>query len=357
MKIGILGGGQLARMLALAAYPLNIRTVCLDPKADACAKDVTEVIHADYTDKKILQQIANDVDVFTLENENIESEIATWLTETSTLSPPVDILRAAQDRLVEKNCFCELDIPTVEYTDITTLADLKKASATFPALLKTRRFGYDGKGQSLIRSAVDCERAWAQYSSHPLILEQFLPFDYEVSIIAVRNAAGEQAFYPLTHKTHKAGILRVSRAPFIHPELQKMAEDYAARVLTKFNYIGVLTIEFFVKDNMLYANEMAPRVHNSGHWTIEGASTSQFENHIRAVAGLPLGNTDAIGYSVMVNCIGEMPAQASMLKIPNAHYHDYNKAAREGRKVGHVTVHTLKEEDATVTLMNQFLSR
>lgn len=340
MKLGILGGGQLARMLALAAYPLGIRTLCIDPSPEACARDVTEVITAEFTDETALQQLSAAVDLVTFETENIPLSCANFMAKNRPLFPNADALAVAQDRLHEKTCFQSLQIPTPRFANVSSEAELAAAvnDLGLPAVLKTRRMGYDGKGQMLLKTTADTAQAWAHLKNSALILEEFIKFEYEVSLISVRNKSGDIHFYPLVRNHHVHGILRTSTAPFNHIELQKQAEKHARRILEKLNYVGILTIEFFYDGQQLLANEMAPRVHNSGHWTIEGAQTSQFENHLRAIFDLPLGSTQTTGQSFMINCIGEMPPLESCLTIAGAHYHTYGKSPRPGRKLGHITL-------------------
>jgi 5-(carboxyamino)imidazole ribonucleotide synthase len=341
MRLGILGGGQLARMLALAAYPLGIRTCCLDPSPNACAGDVTLVITGELTDRTALQCLLSQVDIVTYETENIPVSCAQAVAAVRPLYPSVAVLQMAQDRLYEKTFFQSLGIPTARFADITSLTALEAVAAEFgfPAILKTRRMGYDGKGQVFIKTAADIPHAWDTLSAHSaLILEAFVAFDQEVSLISVRNAQGDIRFYPLTLNQHQLGILHSSEAPFQHPGLQRQAQDYATAILEKLEYVGVLAIEFFNVAQQLVANEMAPRVHNSGHWTIEGTQTSQFENHLRAVWGLPLGSTEPTGHALMINCIGTMPPPQAYLHLPGVHYHSYGKSPRPGRKLGHITL-------------------
>ena len=262
------------------------------------------------------------------------------IAKTTPFLPQPDALGTSQDRLAEKTLFRSLKIPTPEFQAVDSLADLVTAvdRVGLPGILKTRRLGYDGRGQFRLRSARDIEAAWAALGAVPLIYEAFVDFSREVSVIGVRSTSGEIRVYPLAANTHEDGILRHSIAPYRNAGLQKQAETYLKRVFRRFDYAGILTIEFFVRQGRLVANEMAPRVHNSGHWTIEGAATSQFENHIRAILGLPLGSTEAIGHSGMVNFIGTMPAVEAVLSIPGAHFHGYGKAPRPNRKIGHCTV-------------------
>ena len=342
--IGILGGGQLARMLTLAAYPLGIHTLCIDPSPEACARDVTQVITAPLTEETALSQFLSKVELVTYETENIPLSCATLVEQTHSLYPSAHTLKIAQDRLHEKTFFQSLQIPTPAFAAISNQAQLKQAAAELglPAVLKTRRMGYDGKGQIVIKTSAELDAAWGQLtdgqSPANYILEQFIAFEYELSLIAVRNRDGEIRFYPLARNHHTHGILRWSEAPFIHLDLLEQAQNYMVKVLKKLAYVGVLTIEFFYDGKQLIANEMAPRVHNSGHWTIEGAQTSQFENHLRAILNWPLGSTATTGHCFMLNCIGEMASPQTFLSIRGVHYHSYEKSPRPGRKLGHITL-------------------
>lgn len=339
MKVAILGGGQLARMLMLAGYSLGLQLQALDPTDDACAGQVGPLRVGDYTDEKWLGHLANWADVATFEFENVPAAAVNLLEPQVAVYPPPAALEVAQDRVAEKTLFWELGIPTPPFATVTSWEELQGAVAwiELPAVLKTRRLGYDGKGQRVLRHPHDLASAWQALGGMPLILEQFVPFAWEASVLAVRGRNGDCAFYPLVENRHRDGILRLSRAPRQAPELERIGWEYARRLLERLNYVGVLALEFFVKDEQLIANEMAPRVHNSGHWTIEGAVTSQFENHLRAILGWPLGATTAIGHSVMLNCIGALPEPAAALAMPNVHLHAYGKAPRPGRKVGHLT--------------------
>lgn len=340
IKVGIIGAGQLARMMALAGLPLGMQFKVLDPAADACAGQVCELIQAKYDDAKALQVLAQWADVITFDFENVPATAIAAMSTDTKIYPPERALATAQDRLNEKNLFRELNIPTPDYANILEFADLERTVAEIglPAVLKTRRLGYDGKGQRVLKSTEDVTTAYEQLGDVPLILERFLEFEREVSLLTVRTHTGQTAFYPLTENTHQQGILHQSIAPFDDCALNMQAREYAERVCEKLNYVGVLAIELFVVQGQLFANEMAPRVHNSGHWTIEGAVCSQFENHLRAICGLPLGSTAARGFSTMLNCIAMMPNRGACLAVPGAHYHDYGKQARAGRKLGHVTV-------------------
>lgn len=343
--VGILGGGQLARMMALAGAPLGLRFLVLDATPDACAGQFAPMLEADYRDQAGLAEFAGRVDVATFDFENVPAESARWLAERVPVFPNPRALAVAQDRLAEKTLFRELGIPVPEFATIDSREQLDAALATVgtPCILKTRRLGYDGKGQFRIKSPADADAAWqalgSQAGSVGLILEGFVAFQRELSVIAVRGRDGELQAWPLTENWHDHGILSASLAPAqADPALQAQALDAARRVAEALDYVGVFALELFLKDGVLVANEMAPRVHNSGHWTIEGAETSQFQNHLRAVLGLPLGSTRALGHSVMLNWIGAMPAAAPVLAQACGHWHDYGKSPREGRKVGHATL-------------------
>ena len=342
--VGILGGGQLARMLALSGAPLGLRFLVLDSTADACASQFVPMVVGDYRDEAALAEFASRVDVATFDFENVPAESAQWLAERIPVFPNPRALAVAQDRLAEKSLFRELGIPVPDFADIATRADLDAAIARLgaPCILKTRRLGYDGKGQFRLKTAGDAESAWAalgaQATSVGLILEAFVPFQRELSVIAVRARDGEFQTWPVTENWHEHGILSASLAPAaVDAALAASAVAHARRVAEALDYVGVFALELFLMDGVLLANEMAPRVHNSGHWTIEGAETSQFQNHLRAVLGLPLGSTRMVGHACMLNWIGELPASAAVLGDACGHWHDYGKSPRVGRKVGHAT--------------------
>lgn len=345
MKIGILGAGQLGRMLALAGYPLDLRFVFLDPSPEACAAPLGEHLCAPYEDTSALDAFCNGCDVATFEFENVPGVVAETVARHRPLYPPPQALVAGQDRLDEKKLFDRLGIPVPKYLPVATREALEigAASIGLPAVLKTRRMGYDGKGQFVLRSADDVDPAWDALKGNPLILESFVDFEREVSCIGVRARNGDMRFYPLVENVHAGGILRRS-TPLADDPMQTLAESHLRKVAEQLDYVGVLAFEFFHADGTLYANEIAPRVHNSGHWTIEGAETSQFENHLRAVAGLPLGSTALRGPSVMFNFIGNLPDTAALAAVPGTHLHHYGKAPKPLRKVGHVT---LTARDAT----------
>lgn len=339
--IGILGGGQLARMLALAGAPLGQRFLVVDGAADACAGQVAPLLQADWRDFDALQKFAEQIDVATFDFENVPADTAHWLTEHTQVFPNPSALATAQDRLVEKKLFRDVGLDTPDFAAIDSHADLAVAvkQIGLPAVLKTRRLGYDGKGQFLLRETADVDRAWKALGGVPLILEAFVPFEREVSIIAVRSRSGEFRHYPITRNWHRDGILSASLAPLDDVlEIEPRAVAHARSLAERLDYVGVFALELFVHGDRLLGNEMAPRVHNSGHWTIEGTACSQFENHVRAVVGLPLGDTSALGCSVMLNWIGELPDARVVLSEPRAHWHDYGKSSRPGRKVGHATI-------------------
>lgn len=345
--VGILGGGQLGRMLALAGIPLGLRFRFLERDADCPAASVGEVVVGDYSDAGALERFARGIDVATYEFENVPAATARWLTEHVPVFPPEGVLAIAQDRLSEKQLFQALGIPTPAFAVIDSPEQLRQAAASlgFPLVIKTRRLGYDGKGQAVLRGESDltAREQGGQAGCAGLIAEAFVPFVRELSILAARSRTGEEAFYPLTQNMHEGGILRESRAPAdgLTPALQDRAESLARRVLDRTGYVGVLAIELFeLPDGTLLANEMAPRVHNSGHWTMDGAECSQFENHLRAILGWPLGSTRCESPTAMINLLGPIPDPAAVLAIRGAHLHLYGKSARAGgpRKIGHINV-------------------
>ena len=343
MTVGVLGGGQLGRMLALAGAPLGERLVALDPTAGSPAGQVGELIVGAYADRASLAELAARCDVVTYEFESVPVSAVRALEELgATVFPPAAALEVAQDRLLEKSFFARLGIPTAPFAQVDSIGDLSRALAQIglPAVLKTRRFGYDGKGQAVLRAESDVESAWRAVGEAPSIVERFVAFDRELSILTARGRDGSSATYALTENHHFDGILRISYAPApnVSAALQAKAAAYAERIAGELSYVGVLAVELFALGDELVVNEMAPRVHNSGHWTIEGAETSQFENHLRAILGLPLGAPSCIGASAMVNVIGRAPDRAALLAIEGAHVHLYGKEAAPKRKLGHVTV-------------------
>ena len=342
MKIGVLGGGQLGRMLALAGYRLGLQFRFFDTTPGVCAEQVGELQVGDFGDEAALRRFADGLDALTFEWENVPVEAAKMLAARLPFAPPIEALSVSQDRLDEKTAFRRLGIETARFAAIESLDGVLPAlrETGLPAILKTGRGGYDGKGQATVRSAEELRTAVAELLPAPLTLESFVHFERELSIIAARSTTGETVFYPLVENHHRGGILRLTKAPApdVTADLQAEAEDIANRVLDDLHYAGVLAIELFQQDGKLLANEMAPRVHNSGHWTIDGATTSQFENHLRAILGLPLGDTSAIGASAMLNLIGAHPPLEAMLAVPGARVHLYGKAPRKARKIGHVNL-------------------
>ena len=338
----MLGGGQLGRMLAISGYQLGLEFRFFDPNSGAPVGQIGELVAADYGDRGALERFLRDVDVVTYEFESIPLPAVEFVAEHAKINPPINALRTAQDRLLEKEMFVELGIPTPLFAPVDTLTDLRSAveSIGLPVVLKTRRLGYDGKGQAVIRDAPAVESAWKQLGGSPLIVEKYVGFQHELSVIGVRSSTGQEVFYPPVQNVHREGILRksTSPAPSVTPEVAALAIEYSRRLLDRLEYIGVLALELFAVDGALLANEMAPRVHNSGHWTIEGSETSQFENHLRAILGMPLGATTPRGRSVMFNIIGHIPDAASVLAVEGAHLHLYGKAPTEKRKLGHATL-------------------
>ena len=343
--VGILGGGQLARMLALSGAPLGLRFRVLDTVADACAGQFAPLIVGDYRDTAALAAFSAQVDVATFDFENVPAESAQWLNERVPVFPNPRALAVAQDRLAEKTLFRELGIPVPPFADVEDRAALDAAVAAIgtPCILKTRRLGYDGKGQFRIKAPGDVDAAWdalgAQAATVGLILEGFVKFELELSVVAVRGRDGAFRTWPLTENWHVDGVLSASLAPArADAALQARAVAHARALAEALDYVGVFALELFCRDGELLANELAPRVHNSGHWTIEGSETSQFENHLRAVLGLPLGDTRMVGHACMLNWIGAMPDAVAVLREPGGHWHDYGKEPRDGRKVGHATL-------------------
>ena len=355
--VGILGGGQLARMLALAGVPLGLKFLVLDPSAESCAGQCAPLQVGAFDDEAALAQFASRVDVVTFDFENVPAASAQWLAERVPVYPNPQALGVAQDRLSEKTLFGELGIPVPAFAAVDSREGLDAALARIgtPCILKTRRFGYDGKGQFRIKSPADAQTAWdalgAQAGTVGLIVEGFVAFDREVSVVAVRGRDGAFKAFPLTQNWHVDGVLSASLAPAQASQaLQAQAVDYARRVAERLDYVGVFALELFCQGQTLLANEMAPRVHNSGHWTIEGAEVSQFEAHLRAVLGLPLGEPAMRGHACMLNWLGQMPDATGVLDQPGGHWHDYGKSPREGRKVGHATLRADTAQALSVAL-------
>ena len=350
LTVGILGGGQLARMMVLAGAPLGLRFELYDPAADACSGPLAPLTVGAFDDRQALADFAAKVDVVTFDFENVPADSAQFLADRVPVYPPPAALAVAQDRLSEKTLFQQLGIPLPAFADIRSRDELAAKAAEFglPCILKTRRLGYDGKGQFRLRSEADIDAAWdalgAQVERTGLILEGFVAFQREVSVVAVRGRDGSFEAWPITGNWHVDGVLSASVAPAVLSAAEQQAAiGYARCVAEHLQYVGVFALELFCRDGELLANEMAPRVHNSGHWTIEGSETSQFENHLRAVLGLPLGSTHMLGHACMLNWLGRMPDPLPVLAQASGHWHDYGKESREGRKVGHAT---LRDDDA-----------
>jgi len=343
--IGILGGGQLARMLAAAAARLGFASAVYAPDELSPAFQVSaRRFESPYDDERTLAAFAQASDVVTYEFENVPAPTVEYLASRGAVRPSGHALATTQDRLLEKDFLGLLDIPVPAYRSVNSADELADAIAALdgPGLLKARRFGYDGKGQARLDGPKDAGPAWERIGSVPAVVERMVPFDREISIILARTPGGRTAAYPAIENDHAGGILRRSRVPAAVPErIAETALSYAESIAEALDYVGVLAVEMFVTDagEQLLVNEIAPRVHNSGHWTIEGAVTSQFEQHIRAIAGLPLGGTDAVGRVEMHNLIGdEIDRWCELLGDPAAHVHHYGKVgARPGRKMGHVT--------------------
>jgi len=339
-RIGVIGAGQLGQMLGFAGESLGLTFTFLDPAPNPPAAAAGHVISCPFDDQKGLLELAAASDIVTYEFENVPVASVATIAEHVRVCPPPEALQRARDRLAEKQLFAELEIPIAAYRVVDTERDLQEAIRELgtPVVLKTRQLGYDGKGQAVLRSVEESGPAWQQLGGRPLIAEQWLHFEHEVSAIGVRNVSGVRADYPLTENRHRDGILRESRAPAAQGKMTDLANDYMGRLLDRLQYVGVLALELFVIDDALLANEFAPRVHNSGHWTMDGAQTSQFENHLRAILDMPPGDTSAKGYAGMLNLIGSMPEYRDSIEDTPAILHDYGKAPRPGRKLGHVNV-------------------
>jgi 5-(carboxyamino)imidazole ribonucleotide synthase len=327
-------------MMALAGYPLGIRCLFLDRLADSPGGQVAPILTGELEDPVKLNELARCSDVVTFDWENISGQALAPIEQLTRVRPPRAALEVSQDRIAEKALFSKLKIPVAAHAPVDDKQQLMASCRKLglPGVLKTRRLGYDGKGQFVLQSEADIDLAWNALGARGLIYEKYQRFTREVSIIGARSPSGEIAYYPLAQNTHGGGILRHTVAPFNNAALERAARTYLQRLMRALSYVGVLTIEFFVVDGKLVANEMAPRVHNSGHWTIEGCITSQFENHLRAICDLPLGSTRAVGHAAMVNFLGTMPDRDTLLGIEGLAYHDYGKEPRAGRKVGHCTV-------------------
>ena len=340
LHVGVVGAGQLGRMLALAGYPLGIHCTFLDRSALAPAAQVAPILTGELEDAAQLAALAARSDVVTFDWENISGPALAPLEKLTRVRPPRAALEVSQDRLTEKALFSKLRIPVAAHAAVDSKQQLVRAARRLglPGVLKTRRMGYDGKGQFLVREAAQFDAAWDAIGAPGLIFEKFQAFSRELSIVGARSATGQTVFYPLSANVHEGGILRYGIAPFSNRRLERSAQTYLKRVMNALSYVGVLTIEFFLVEGRLIANEMAPRVHNSGHWTIEGCVTSQFENHLRAICDLPLGSTRALGHTAMINFLGALPDRDRLLSVAGLAFHDYGKEPRPGRKLGHCTI-------------------
>ena len=342
LHIGILGGGQLGRMLAVAGYPLGVSFSVLDPTPRASASKVCRHIQAKYDDPNALDELVHRCDVVTYEFENVPADSLDRVADQRPVVPGMRPLEVSGDRLVEKEFFAGLGLDTAEICEVDSAEDLRDAADELglPLVVKTRQMGYDGKGQAWVEHWSQIGEAWEAVGERPSIAEAVVDYERELSVLGVRARDGTTRIYPIVENIHRDGILVESRAPatFDDPERAKTARGYVRALLEELDYVGLLALELFDTGDRLLANEFAPRVHNSGHWTIEGTETSQFENHIRAVAGFPLGSTEAVGHTRMLNIIGGHPDRGELLDQPAIHLHDYEKEPRPGRKIGHLTI-------------------
>jgi 5-(carboxyamino)imidazole ribonucleotide synthase len=356
MRIGILGSGQLGRMLALAGYNLGHTFCFYDENFGAPTQALGPTTVAPFDDRAALRSFAEQCDVITYEFENVPCEAAHLLNQLVPVYPPPRALEVSQDRLIEKEFLQSLQIGTPRFRAADSEEELRSACLALglPCIAKTRRFGYDGKGQYRIENEADIPAAWKALHGAPVIVEGFVPFSRELSVIATRDVHGAIEVFPLAENHHKNGILHRTEipAPDSTPDLRASAHELISKVLVELQYVGTLTIELFDIRGELLANEMAPRVHNSGHPTIDSTITSQFENHIRAITGAPLGAVEPKARAVMFNLIGTTPPESSVLEIPNAKLHLYGKSPRAGRKLGHVTLlnPSITEEDSVESL-------
>ena len=356
MKIGVLGVGQLGRMLALSASPLGhqMRFLALSNEGYSSVLGKT---FAHNNNPEVIKKFADDSDVVTYESENIDIKIVNQISKTSKVYPSDKSLHLTQHRAREKDLLKKLNIPCAPYELVNSISDLKSAidNIGLPAILKTATEGYDGKGQFVIKSKSQINEAWKKMSGAESILEGFIKFNRELSIIAVRGINGDLKYYPLVENSHHEGILRLTIAPAqkISKSLQKKAESYMNSLIAEINHVGVLTLELFESEDGLIVNEIAPRVHNSGHWTIEGAETSQFENHIRAITNSPLGETAIKNkYNAMINIIGVHGPTNKVLKTNNEYLHLYDKEERKNRKLGHITITSNSQEELQKSIDN-----
>lgn len=341
MKVGILGGGQLSRMLVMESMHLGIEFCFYLEKPTECINEFHEMIIAPFQDEAALRKFAEQCDVITYESENIPYETVLFLESLKPVYPQAQAIRISQDRLFEKELFTRLGIPVAPFKPVESKNDIIEFANShgFEFFIKKRRLGYDGKGQRLIKSLTDIENLEADFC-RDAICEGKINFSREVSMIAIAAINGERCYYDMCENEHQAGILRQTLNRTQDPLFEK-AQNYIDRILTHLNYVGCLVFEFFQVGDELIGNEIAPRVHNSGHWTIEAAVTSQFENHIRAITSCALGNPASLGSCKMINLLGTIPDKAEILKKPNHHLHDYKKKPVAGRKLGHITIFPL----------------
>lgn len=340
-RIGIIGSGQLGRMMALAGTHLNTEYVFFDEALESPSSNLGRTIQPSASDA--INEFLNSVDVITYESENTDAQLVEHLNKVKPVYPSAKSLLKSQHRLTEKSYFQTLGIQTADFLKVESKDDLLKATEKLglPIILKTTREGYDGKGQAFIKTASDIDSAWNTLQGQELIAEAFVTFSRELSVIAVRNPSKEIEIYPLAENDHSNGILRVSRVPVqnLSKEKQIQAETFITNLLEDLDHVGVLTLELFDTKDGLIANEMAPRVHNSGHWSIEGALSSQFENHIRAICDMPLGSPEMRQpFAGMINIIGKHGDQSTVMKLPEAFYHAYGKSERNNRKIGHINL-------------------
>ncbi|MEM7610805.1 MAG: 5-(carboxyamino)imidazole ribonucleotide synthase [Pseudomonadota bacterium] len=344
MRVGVIGGGQLGRMMGLAGLPLGLDFVFLDPADAPCAAAVGKHICAPFDDSSAIRSLAQQCDVLTFEFENASAD-SLFSSSNVPVWPGKSALLAAQERAVEKSLFERSGIPVAPWRSVDSQQELDRAieDLGFPLIAKTRRLGYDGKGQQRIRAREDADALFDAMGGVGLLVERLVSFDMELSVIGARSANGDLVVYPLTRNEHRHGILHRSQTVRVARELQRQAVRHLRTLTMALDYVGVIAIEFFATKDLLLGNEFAPRVHNSGHWTQDGAPYSQFENHLRAVCGLPLGRLDSHLHSGMLNLIGRMPQASEVLSLPNTFLHDYAKAPRAGRKLGHINC-TAKDE-------------
>lgn len=357
MLIGILGGGQLARMMALAGIAMGLRFRVLDHGSDCCASAVAEFVRGEFQDLELIDRFSNGLHAATFDFENVPADSVTRLATVVPVRPGAAVLRMSQDRVLEKQAFQSLGIAVGDFMAIDDLPGLCLAAERFSGqmVLKTRRLGYDGKGQARVRPDSDLAQAFGDLGGAGLIAEAFVPFQRELSLVCTRGIDGAMVFYPLVENVHIGGVLALTLAPAkVTESLSAQAHLAARRVADAYSYVGTFAIEFFELEQRLLVNEMAPRVHNSGHWSIEGAVTSQFENHLRAVLGWPLGTAQARSPAAMINFLGQVPSPVPALRLPGVHWHDYGKAPRAARKVGHVTM-LAEDSSALVARIHEVL--